>query len=89
MLPIFREMMEVLFEKKYIKVLICTETFAVGLNMPTKTVCFTSLYKHDGNTVRRLYNHEFIQMAGRAGRRNIDTLGHVILLPNLYEKLNF
>lgn len=89
MLPIFREMMEVLYEQKYIKVLVSTETFAVGLNMPTKTVCFTSLFKHDGNLLRKLYNHEFIQMAGRAGRRNIDTIGNVILLPNLYEPLTY
>ena len=89
MLPIFREMMEVLYEQKYIKVLISTETFAIGLNMPTKTVCFTSIFKHDGNSLRKLYNYEFIQMAGRAGRRNIDTIGHVILLPNLYERLTY
>lgn len=89
MLPIFREMMEVLYEQKYIKVLIATETFAVGLNMPTKTVCFTSLHKHDGNSLRKLYNHEFIQMAGRAGRRNIDTIGNVILLSNLYDPLSY
>jgi len=84
MLPIFREMMEILYDKKYIQVLFATETFSIGLNMPTKTVCFTSLYKHDGNKNRLLHSHEFIQMSGRAGRRNIDTVGHVILLTNLY-----
>jgi superfamily II RNA helicase len=88
MLPIFREMMEILYDKKFIKVLFATETFAIGLNMPTKTVCFTSLFKHDGNSLRQLYSHEFIQMAGRAGRRNIDTIGHVILLTNLYKSLD-
>jgi hypothetical protein len=88
MLPIFREMMEILYEQKFIKVLFATETFAIGLNMPTKTVCFTSLFKHDGNSMRQLYSHEFIQMAGRAGRRNIDTIGHVILLTNLYQSLD-
>lgn len=87
MLPIFREMMEILYEQKFIKVLIATETFAIGLNMPTKTVCFTNLFKHDGNGIRQLHSHEFIQMAGRAGRRNIDTIGHVILMTNLYEPL--
>uniref|UniRef100_A0A6C0D2M0 Helicase n=1 Tax=viral metagenome TaxID=1070528 RepID=A0A6C0D2M0_9ZZZZ len=86
MLPIFREMIEVLYEKRYIKVLVATETFAIGLNMPTKTVCYTSLYKYD-TKLRPLYPHEFIQMSGRAGRRNIDTIGHVILLTNLYEPL--
>ena len=81
-------MIEMLYEKKYIKVLIATETFAVGINMPTKTVCFTSLFKHDGVSKRKLYSHEFIQMAGRAGRRNIDKIGNVILLTNLYEKIS-
>jgi superfamily II RNA helicase len=84
MLPIFREMMEILYDKKYIHVLFATETFAIGLNMPTKTVCFTSLYKHDGNKNRLLHSHEFTQMCGRAGRRNIDMVGHVILMTNLY-----
>lgn len=88
MLPVFREMMEILYDQKYIQVLFATETFAIGLNMPTKTVCFTSLYKHDGHSLRTLYPHEFIQMSGRAGRRNIDTIGHVILLTNLYEPLD-
>jgi superfamily II RNA helicase len=55
--------------------------------MPTKTVCFTSIYKRDSHQRRVLYPHEFIQMSGRAGRRNIDTVGHVILLTNLYEPL--
>jgi len=87
MLPIFREMMEILYEQKYIKVLIATETFAIGLNMPTKTVCFTSLYKHDGNKYRMLYNNEFKQMCGRAGRRNIDKIGYVILLTNLFKPI--
>ena len=86
MLPIFREMIEVLYEQRYIKVLVATETFAIGLNMPTKTVCYTSLYKYD-TKLRSLHPHEFIQMSGRAGRRNIDTIGHVILLTNLYEPL--
>jgi len=88
MLPVFREMIEILYDQKYIKVLFATETFAIGLNMPTKTVCFTSVYKHDGHALRTLYPHEFIQMSGRAGRRNIDTIGNVILLTNLYEPLD-
>lgn len=87
MLPVFREMMEILYDQKYIQLLFATETFAIGLNMPTKTVCFTSVYKHDGHSLRTLYPHEFIQMSGRAGRRNLDTIGHVILLSNLYEPL--
>jgi superfamily II RNA helicase len=87
MLPIFREMIEILYERKYIKILIATETFAIGLNMPTKTVCFSSLFKFDGSKSRRLHSHEFTQMAGRAGRRNIDTVGHVIILSNLFNQI--
>ena len=87
MLPVFREIIEMMYEKKYIKVLIATETFAIGLNMPTRTVIFNSLFKHDGNQMRLLQSHEFIQMAGRAGRRNIDKIGHVILLTNNYQPL--
>ena len=87
MLPIFKEMIEILYERKYIKILIATETFAIGLNMPTKTVCFTSLFKFDGSKLRTLYSHEFTQMAGRAGRRNIDTIGHVIILSNLFNQI--
>tara|TARA_B110000114_G_C15095837_1_gene401362 strand:- start:3104 stop:5518 length:2415 start_codon:yes stop_codon:yes gene_type:complete len=87
MLPVFREIMEILYEERYIKILIATETFAIGLNMPTRTVLFNSLYKHDGVQNRLLKSHEFIQMAGRAGRRNIDNIGHVILLTNNYDPL--
>ena len=87
MLPIFREMIEILYDQKYIKVLVATETFAIGLNMPTRSVIFSSIYKHDGTKLRLLKSHEFIQMAGRAGRRNIDTVGYVYLLTNLYDPL--
>jgi superfamily II RNA helicase len=85
MLPVFREMVEILYEQRHIKMLLATETFAIGLNMPTKTVCFTRLVKHDGHEERLLHPHEFTQMAGRAGRRGIDTIGHVVLLANLFQ----
>ena len=84
-MPILREMVEILFEKKYIKLLIATETFAVGLNMPTKTVVFTNLSKFDGSGMRYLQAHEYTQQAGRAGRRGYDTKGIVIHLSNLFE----
>ena len=83
MLPVLKEIVEILYSKNLIKVLFATETFSVGLNMPTKTVIFTSIKKFDGSTFRFLYPHEFIQMAGRAGRRGIDDLGYVIYLPQL------
>lgn len=83
-LPVLREVVELLFAQGYIKLLFATETFAVGLNMPTKTVIFTSLFKYTSSGERYLYSHEYTQMAGRAGRRGIDTEGHVIHLCNMF-----
>lgn len=81
-IPILKEIVEMLYSKRLIKVLLATETFAVGVNMPTKTVVFTGLSKHDNNGRRLLRTDEFLQMAGRAGRRGLDTFGEVIILPN-------
>ena len=85
MIPIFREIVELMFDKGYIELLFATETFAVGLNMPTKTVLFTSLEKYSENGFRYLYSHEYTQQAGRAGRRGYDNKGVVIHLTNLYD----
>ena len=85
LLPIFKEIVEILYGKHLVKVLFATETFAVGVNMPTKTTIFTSLEKFNGKDFRTLYTHEYLQMGGRAGRRGIDKEGFVILLPNLQE----
>lgn len=85
--PILREMVELCFSKGYIKLLLATETFAVGINMPTKTVIFTDVSKYDGNNTRMLLPHEYTQMAGRAGRRGTDKIGHVIQLSNLCRNL--
>lgn len=84
LLPMLKEIVEILFSKGLIKVLFATETFAVGLNMPTKTVVFTSYRKYDDSTgsKRMLYTDEYIQMAGRAGRRGKDTKGYVFYLPD-------
>jgi superfamily II RNA helicase len=87
-MPIFREMVEILYSKGYIKLLFATETFSVGLNMPTKSVVFTDINKYDGKIKRMLYSHEYTQMAGRAGRRGIDTVGHVIHLNNLIRNID-
>ena len=85
-MPVLKEMVELLYGKGYIKLLFATETFSIGVNMPTKTVIFTDITKYDGNIQRMLYSHEYTQMAGRAGRRGIDSVGHVIHLPNLFRK---
>jgi superfamily II RNA helicase len=87
-MPIFREMVEILYSKGYIKLLFATETFSVGLNMPTKSVVFTDINKYDGKIKRMLYSHEYTQMAGRAGRRGIDKVGNVIHLNNLIRNNN-
>jgi len=87
-IPILREMVELLFAKGYVKLLFATETFAVGINMPTKTVIFTDLNKFNGTCMRPFYSHEYTQMAGRAGRRGIDTVGHVIHLTNLFKNID-
>ena len=85
MIPIFKELVEIMFTKHYVQILFATETFSVGLNMPTKTVIFTNLYKFDGTCKRLLYNNEYTQQAGRAGRRGFDTKGIVIHLNNLFD----
>ena len=87
-MPVIKEMVELLYAKGYIKILFATETFSIGVNMPTKTVLFTSSSKFDGNVQRTLYSHEYTQMAGRAGRRGIDKVGHVIHLSNLFPRID-
>jgi len=87
-MPVLREMVELLFAKGFVKLLFATETFAVGINMPTKTVVFTDINKFDGSGMRILHSHEFTQMAGRAGRRGIDTVGNVIHLNNLFKNVD-
>jgi len=84
MIPILREIVELMISKKYIKLLFATESFAIGLDCPIKTAIFTSLTKFDGHSERYLMSHEYTQMAGRAGRRGIDTVGHVIHCNNLF-----
>ncbi|ODV88449.1 hypothetical protein CANCADRAFT_58742 [Tortispora caseinolytica NRRL Y-17796] len=80
MLPILKEVIEILFQEGYIKVLFATETFSIGLNMPAKTVVFTSVQKFDGKELRWVSGGEYIQMSGRAGRRGLDDRGIVIMM---------
>jgi superfamily II RNA helicase len=80
MMPHCKEIIEHLFCSGMLPVLVSTETFAVGVNGPARTVVFESLEKFDGYERRMFQPHEFIQMAGRAGRRGFDTSGHVIVL---------
>ena len=80
LLPILKESIEILFQEGLIKVLFATETFSIGLNMPAKTVVFTSVRKFDGVAVRWVTPSEFVQMSGRAGRRGLDERGIVIMM---------
>lgn len=80
LLPILKETIEILFQEGLIKVLFATETFSIGLNMPAKTVVFTSVRKFDGVSQRWVTPSEFIQMSGRAGRRGLDERGIVIMM---------
>mgnify|MGYP003386098233 FL=1 len=88
LLPILREIVELLFAKGYIKLLFATETVAIGLNLPVKTTIFTDINKFDGVSNRMLYPHEYTQSSGRAGRLGLDTVGHVIHLNNLFRNIN-
>lgn len=85
LLPIVKEMVEILFAKSLVKVLFATETFAMGLNLPTRTVVFSGMRKHDGTSFRNLLPGEYTQMAGRAGRRGLDPVGTVIIVSPLDE----
>lgn len=84
LMSVLREMTEILFSKGYIKILFCTETMSVGINLPVRSCIFTDIYKHDGNSMRVLQAHEYSQAAGRSGRLGLDTVGHVIHLNNLF-----
>ena len=84
--PAQKELIEELFQKKLLKVVIATETLAAGINMPARTVVISSSQKPtDDNTeelsFRLLTSNEFKQMAGRAGRRGIDKIGYVYTMP--------
>ena len=78
LLPILKEIVEILFSEGLIKALFATETFAIGINMPAKTVVFTNTRKWDGKDFRWVTSGEYIQMSGRAGRRGKDDRGLVI-----------
>ena len=80
LLPILKETVEILFGEGLIKALFATETFAMGLNMPARTVLFTAPRKFDGKDFRWITSGEYIQMSGRAGRRGLDEKGIVILM---------
>jgi superfamily II RNA helicase len=74
-----KALVEELYEQKLIKVLYCTSTFALGINMPARAVVFDGVTKYDGTRVAPLTTRGFMQKAGRAGRRGMDQVGHVVV----------
>lgn len=85
MMSVLREIVEILFAKGKIKMLFCTTSVAIGLNLPVRTCIFTDIMKHDGDDFNVMQGHEYTQAAGRAGRLGLDKVGHVIHLNNLFE----
>lgn len=87
LLPQLKELVEILFAERILRVLFVTETFAVGVNMPARSVAYDALKKYDGRTFRPMQALEFCQISGRAGRRGIDTTGYVVV-PHLARDLS-
>ena len=79
MLPKYRLLVEKLAQDGLLKIICGTDTLGVGVNVPIRSVLFTQLCKYDGHSVRLLSNREFAQIAGRAGRKGFDTVGHVLV----------
>jgi superfamily II RNA helicase len=82
MLPTLKEVVEQLFTSRLIKVIFTTETFALGINMPARSVAFDELEKYYGTGFKHLTTRDFYQMAGRAGRRGMDERGFVYVRVN-------
>ncbi len=80
MLPTFKEIVEELFSSGLVRVVFATETLALGINMPARTVVIEKLDKWNGETHAELTPGEYTQLTGRAGRRGIDVEGHAVVL---------
>ena len=85
MLPSWKSMVEKLFQRGLLKVVFATETLAAGINMPARTTVISSIYKRADEGHRELHASEFLQMSGRAGRRGMDDLGHVVVSHHPFE----
>lgn len=79
LLPPVKYLVEKLYSNRMLWVVFCTETFAAGVNFPAASAVFDSTRKWDGHDFRILLNREFFQIAGRAGRRGFDLVGHVFI----------
>jgi superfamily II RNA helicase len=88
MLPSWKGMIEKLFQKGLLKVVFATETLAAGINMPARSTVIASIHKRSDEGHRQLTASEFLQMSGRAGRRGMDEVGHVVVLHNPFESVD-
>ena len=79
LLPVLKQLVEILFSRGLMEVVFATDTLALGVNMPARTVVIGRMSKWDGRRRRALIPNEFQQMAGRAGRRGMDRYGHVVV----------
>ena len=79
LLQLMKELVEILFSDGYLKVVFATSTFAIGLNLPARCVIFTQMNKFNGSEMSTIEASEYLQMAGRAGRRGKDDRGFSII----------
>ena len=84
-LPAWKSLVEELFQEGLVKIVFATETLAAGINMPARAVVLASTSKRDAEGPRRLTVNEFMQMAGRAGRRGYDAQGAVVVVQSAFE----
>lgn len=84
-LPLWKSFIEELFQRGLVKIVFATETLAAGINMPARTAVISSLSKRSESGRTLLRTNELLQMAGRAGRRGTDEMGHVVLVQTPYE----
>ncbi|MEB3321385.1 MAG: DEAD/DEAH box helicase [Synechococcaceae cyanobacterium] len=84
-LPAWKELIEELFQQALVKVVFATETLAAGINMPARTTVISALSKRTERGHRPLMGSEFLQMAGRAGRRGLDDQGYVVTVQSRFE----
>ncbi|HEU4753584.1 MAG TPA: DEAD/DEAH box helicase, partial [Armatimonadota bacterium] len=87
MLPAWKVLVERLFQRGLVKVVFATETLAAGINMPARTTVLSSITKRGDQGHRTLTASEFLQMSGRAGRRGMDPVGHVVVVASAYQSL--
>lgn len=87
LLPPWKSLVERLFQQGLIKCVFATETLAAGINMPARTTVISAISKYSDEGHRLMTASEFLQMSGRAGRRGMDTLGHVVVVHHPMERV--